>query len=161
MESDDDSCFGMIYAPFTRACSARGDICKECRRARDRTPAGEEIRAQIKQFIDNSGPDTIDLGIELDLRYYEHSPLIYHDGSGKHQWDVQRYISSTRPGCRAPHVFLKDGETSTYDLFGKGPEWTLINFINGNNPDQEETRKRGFYDCLQGHEIPSETGLRP
>lgn len=76
MESDDDSCFGMIYAPFTRACSARGDICKECRRARDRTPAGEEIRAQIKQFIDNSGPDTIDLGIELDLRYYEHSPLI-------------------------------------------------------------------------------------
>ena len=108
------------------------------------TPAGEEARAQIKQFIDDSGPDTIDLGIELDLRYYEHSPLVYHDGSDEHEWDVQRYIPSTRPGCRAPHVFLKDGETSTYDLFGEGPEWTLIHFINGDNPNQEERASGAF-----------------
>lgn len=35
------------------------------------TPADEEVRALIKQFIDDSEPDTIDLGIELDLRYYD------------------------------------------------------------------------------------------
>lgn len=95
------------------------------------TPAGEEVRALIKQFIDDSEPDTIDLGIELDLRYYEYFPLVYHDGSDEHEWDVKRYIP--RPGCRAPHVFLKDGVTSTYDLFGSGPEWTLIHFINGDS----------------------------
>lgn len=99
------------------------------------TPEGEDVRRQIGQFIDDSGPDTTDLGIELDLRYAETSPVIYQDddGSREHEWDVKRYIPSTRPGCRAPHVFLKDGVTSTYDLFGGGPEWTLVLFVNDDN----------------------------
>ena len=99
------------------------------------TPAGENIRLQIRQFIDASGPDTMDHGIELDLRYGDSSPVIYHDGSPEHKWDVKRYIPSTRPGCRAPHVFLRDGVTSTYDLFGVG--WTLVHFVsdNGNGND--------------------------
>lgn len=94
------------------------------------TPTGEAIRQQIMEFIDTSGPDTTDLGIELDLRYAEHSSVIYHDGSVEHEWNVKQYRPSTRPGCRVPHVFLKDGITSTYDLFGGGPEWTLIHFFN-------------------------------
>lgn len=99
------------------------------------TPEGENVRRQIGQFIDDSGPDTTDLGIELDLRYAETSPVIYQnvDGSREHEWDVKRYIPSTRPGCRAPHVFLKDGVTSTYDLFGGGPEWTIVQFVNSDN----------------------------
>ena len=102
------------------------------------TPAGEDIRLQIRQFIDASGPDTMDHGIELDLRYGDSgsgassSPVIYHDGSAGHNWDVKRYIPGTRPGCRAPHVFLHDGVTSTYDLFGAG--WTLVHFVSGSNP---------------------------
>ena len=107
------------------------------------TPAGEEIRQQIREFVDISGPDTTDLGIELDLRYTNHSSVIYHDGSAEHEWDVKRYLPSTRPGCRVPHVFLKDGMTSTYDLFGgRGPEWTLIQFVNDdddNNPNPNHT----------------------
>jgi len=50
---------------------------------------------------------------------------------------MKRYNPGTRPGCRAPHVFSKDGVTSTYDFFGLGLEWTLINFIYGDSPDQE------------------------
>lgn len=105
------------------------------------TPAGEEIRAQIRDFIDASGPDTTDLGIEVDLRYTDHSSVIYHDGSAEHEWNVKRYIPSTRPGCRVPHVFLGDGTTSTYDLFGV--EWTLVQFVNddasdnNNNPNSD------------------------
>lgn len=102
------------------------------------TPEGENVRRQIGQFIDDSGPDTTDLGIELDLLYAETSPVIYQnvDGSREHEWDVKRYIPSTRPGCRAPHVFLKDGVTSTYDLFGGRTEWTIVQFVNdGNNND--------------------------
>lgn len=100
------------------------------------TPAGEKTRLQIRQFIDASGPDTIDHGIELDLRYGACSPVIYHDGSPEHKWDVKRYIPSTRPGCRAPHVFLRDGVTSTYDLFGA--EWTLVHFVRGNGNCNEK-----------------------
>lgn len=90
------------------------------------TPDMEDTRRRMAQFIEESGPETLDRGIELDLRY--HSPNIYQDGTPEMEWTPKRYIPSTRPGSRAPHVFLKDGKTSTYDLFG--PELTLIHFID-------------------------------
>jgi hypothetical protein len=37
-------------------------------------------------------------------------------------------MPSTFPGGRAPHVFLKNGKTSTLDLYGK--EWTLVEFTS-------------------------------
>lgn len=49
---------------------------------------GEEVRRQVRQFIDDSGPDTTDLGIELDLRYYDYSPVIYHDSSEEHAYRI-------------------------------------------------------------------------
>ncbi|KAL3477473.1 FAD binding domain-containing protein [Aspergillus californicus] len=82
--------------------------------------------ALVKEYITTSGPETLDRGIELDLRY-DHSPFIYPDGTPKGSWDVKMYRPSTRPGSRAPHVFLKDGVTSVYDVFG--PEWTLVCFV--------------------------------
>lgn len=92
---------------------------------------GQRIRASLQQFLDLSGPDTTDWGVELDLRY-DYSPCICPDPSdtlaATVEWDVKRYEPSTKPGHRAPHVFLSDGETSTYDLFGR--EWTLIHFIS-------------------------------
>lgn len=97
------------------------------------TLTGEAIRQQIREFIDTSGPDTTDLGIELDLRYAAYSSVLYHDDDNavEHGWNVKYYQPSTRPGCRVPHVFLEDGTTSTYDLLGGGqPEWTLVQFIN-------------------------------
>lgn len=117
------------------------------------TPAGENIRLQIRQFIDASEPDTMDHGIELDLRYGDSSPVIYHDGSPEHKWDVKRYIPSTRPGCRAPHVFLRDGVTSTYDLFGAG--WTLVHFVRGNgNPSINEKASEIFTTVARDMAFP-------
>ncbi|KAJ5175577.1 uncharacterized protein N7482_001454 [Penicillium canariense] len=89
------------------------------------TPDGDRVRTEIESYITLSGPETLDRGIELDLRY-DHSPFIYPDGTLPVPWSVKTYKPSTRPGSRAPHVFLKDGVTSTYDLFGK--EWTLMQF---------------------------------
>jgi FAD-dependent monooxygenase len=89
------------------------------------TPEGEALRHQIHAFLQESAPETRDRGIEFDLRYY-HSPIVYQDRSDEPVWEVGRYTPSTRPGSRAPHVFLEDGETSVYDLFGT--EFTLVQF---------------------------------
>lgn len=88
-----------------------------------------DVRQQIKSRIEDCGNETMEYGIELDTRY--NSPIVYGDGSPEPITDVKRYIPNTRPGSRVPHVFLKDGKTSTYDLFGK--EWTLFHFTNSNN----------------------------
>ncbi|KAJ5934449.1 hypothetical protein N7466_003996 [Penicillium verhagenii] len=109
----------------------------------------------VKNYITTSGPETLDRGIELDLRY-DHSPFIYPDGTPPVPWEVGKYAPSTRPGSRAPHVFLKDGSTSIYDFFGV--EWTLIHFAGENEADSASTfldaaEKMGFplkYVVLRG-----------
>ncbi|KAL3467716.1 FAD binding domain-containing protein [Aspergillus heterothallicus] len=109
---------------------------------------GRAIRSMIQRYIKLSGPDTKDFGLELDLRF-DFSPCIVADGSEALPWDVNRYAPSTRPGSRAPHVFLKKGEMSVYDLLGK--EWTLIHFVDGNGKNRvkvddllEVARELGF-----------------
>ncbi|KAJ0419861.1 FAD binding domain-containing protein [Aspergillus carlsbadensis] len=98
-----------------------GELCAEnLEMLKSDTEKGRAIRAKIETFITLSGPDTKDFGLELDL-------------SMAWPWDVNLYAPSTRPGSRAPHVFLKDGGTSVYDLFGK--EWTLVQFVNESKED--------------------------
>lgn len=65
------------------------------------------------------------LGIELGYRYYK-SPIICYE-SDEPEWDVLRYIPSTWPGVRAPHVYLEDGR-AIFDLFGRG--FTLLRFAD-------------------------------
>jgi FAD-dependent monooxygenase len=89
------------------------------------TIQGEALRQKVHAFLQNSAPETRDRGIEFDCRYY-YSPIICQDHSVEPAWEVGRYTPSTRPGSRAPHVFLEDGETSIYDLFGS--EFTLVQF---------------------------------
>ncbi|KAJ5929220.1 hypothetical protein N7454_007068 [Penicillium verhagenii] len=109
----------------------------------------------VNNYITTSGPETLDRGIELDLRY-DHSPFIYPDGTQPVPWEVKKYAPSTRPGSRAPHLFLKDGSTSIYDYFGV--EWTLIHFVGENEADSSSTfldaaEKMGFplkYVVLRG-----------
>lgn len=93
----------------------------------DEPTCGEALRQEIHTFIQESGPETRDRGIEFDFRYY-HSPIVYQDQSDEAGWNISKYTPSTRPGSRAPHVFLEDGDgqTSIYDLFGT--EFTLIQF---------------------------------
>ena len=58
------------------------------------------------------------LGIHLGYRY-EASPIIVPDGTPPPPDEVATYVPTTRPGSRAPHVWLQDGR-STLDLFGQG-----------------------------------------
>lgn len=95
------------------------------------TEQGEELRDRIKAHVLANDGENQDLGIEMGYRN-NGSPVVVTDRAPdgetekEPQWNVRDYIPSTWPGARAPHVFLNDGETSIYDLFG--PDYSLVDF---------------------------------
>jgi 2-polyprenyl-6-methoxyphenol hydroxylase-like FAD-dependent oxidoreductase len=103
------------------------------------TPAGEaeRVRAAQSSFVLANHfvlPEERDfLGVVLGARY-DASPLIIADGRPPQQ-DVERYVPSSVPGGRAPHLWL-DGKrgrgSSLFDRFGK--YFTLLR-VGANPPD--------------------------
>lgn len=87
--------------------------------------AREEVAAVMKRAYWLHNQDRVTLGFR-----YEGSPIVvYDDGDLKcdgEEVDVEKYVPSTRPGGRPPHVFLKDAETSVFDLLG--PEFNVVDF---------------------------------
>lgn len=57
--------------------------------------------------------------------YYDQSPAIIYDDEPAPSYDMNRFTSSTVPGCRLPHFWLEDG-SSLYDRLGQ--DYTLISF---------------------------------
>jgi len=51
--------------------------------------------------------------------FYADSPIIAYDGDAHPAYSMGRFTSSSVPGCRAPHVWLRDGR-SLYDALGDG-----------------------------------------
>ena len=68
---------------------------------------------------------------------YEGSPICVPDGTPATDPQPPSYIPSTRPGARAPHVWLEDGR-STFDLFGDG--FTLLRL--GDDPPEVDAMLR-------------------
>lgn len=58
------------------------------------------------------------IGIHLGYNYAG-SPVVVDDGSPYPPDEIATYTQTSRPGARAPHVWLADGR-STLDLFGRG-----------------------------------------
>lgn len=88
-------------------------------------PAGDALRERI-------GREAYELDIQqqccggLNFGYaYESSPIIAYDGEAPPVYTMSTFTSSTVPGCRAPHLWLKDGR-SLYDALGA--EYTLLRF---------------------------------
>ena len=67
------------------------------------------------------------LGLQIGHRY-EGSPICVSDGTPPTSDEYSTYIPTTRPGARAPHVWLSDGR-STLDLFGR--TFVLLCFDGG------------------------------
>ncbi len=85
----------------------------------DAGPEGDKARAEIgRQLSEMLYPEWNSLGIAMGYRY-EHSPLLVPDGTPEPADDPSDYVQTSRPGHRAPHVWLEDGR-STLDLFGQG-----------------------------------------
>jgi len=55
--------------------------------------------------------------------FYDRSPLIAYDGEQPPGYTMSDFTTSTVPGCRTPHLWLKDGR-SLYDAMGQG--YTLL-----------------------------------
>jgi 2-polyprenyl-6-methoxyphenol hydroxylase-like FAD-dependent oxidoreductase len=88
-------------------------------------PEGDTIRARI-------GRDAYELNVGqfccggLNFGYfYTDSPIIACDGEEAPGYTLYDFSQSTVPGCRTPHLWLRDGR-SLYDALG--PEFTLLRF---------------------------------
>jgi hypothetical protein len=57
--------------------------------------------------------------------YYEESPIIAYDGEAAPGYTLYDFRQSTVPGCRTPHLWLRDG-ISLYDALA--PDFTLLRF---------------------------------
>jgi 2-polyprenyl-6-methoxyphenol hydroxylase-like FAD-dependent oxidoreductase len=55
--------------------------------------------------------------------YYDHSPIIAHDGEKPPPYTMGGFAASTVPGARVPHVVLPDGRSV---LDALGPGYTLL-----------------------------------
>jgi hypothetical protein len=97
----------------------------------DDTPEGEQTRARVgRDFSQAMSREWHTLGIHLGYRY-DNSPICWPDGTEAPADNPGVYTPTTRPGSRAPHVWLEEGQ-STLDLFGRG--FTLLGF--GAHPDE-------------------------
>ena len=107
------------------------------------TPAGERSRAEFGNTL-----------YELNVRqyccsglnfgyFYENSPIIQYDQERAPAYDMNQFVSSTVPGCRLPHFYLKDGR-SLYDVLGA--EYTLLCFEAELDAEalQEQAEKYNF-----------------
>ena len=79
-------------------------------------------------------------GIEHGYRYHQ-SPVIAHEAE-EPPFDPMKYLPTTWPGARLPHVFLKDGG-ALYDRLGL--EFTLLAFGSAEtDPLKEANEKCGL-----------------
>lgn len=86
---------------------------------RDRTPEGEATRRKIAEIANVEQRKTNEiLGIELGYRYIG-SPLICPEPGEGPDPNNPKYVPTTWPGARLPHVWLSEG-TPIHDLMGRG-----------------------------------------
>jgi 2-polyprenyl-6-methoxyphenol hydroxylase-like FAD-dependent oxidoreductase len=88
---------------------------EEGRQARER--AGYALGEGLKK-------EWFSMNMHLGNRYVDSPINVYNEPESREQIiaeyeDAVNYRPTSRPGCRAPHVWLKDGR-STLDLFGRG-----------------------------------------
>ncbi len=88
-------------------------------------PDGDAVRARVgKEAYERNVGQCCCGGLNFGY-FYEGSPIIAYDGKEPPAYDIYNFSQSTVPGCRTPHLWLRDGR-SLYDALG--PEFTLLRF---------------------------------
>ena len=94
----------------------------------DLSAEGEQVRRDLgRRLRESTRVEWESLGLQIGHRY-EGSPICVSDGTPPTPDEYSTYIPTTRPGARAPHVWLSDGR-STLDLFGR--TFVLLCFDGG------------------------------
>jgi 2-polyprenyl-6-methoxyphenol hydroxylase-like FAD-dependent oxidoreductase len=112
---------------------------EEGRAARER--AGHALSEGLKR-------EWFSMNMHLGNRYIDSPINVYSEPESREQIvtefeDAVNYRPTSRPGCRAPHAWLKDGR-STLDLFGRG--FVLLMFegqMSDAEPFSEAARQLG------------------
>jgi hypothetical protein len=85
--------------------------------------SGSQVRQQFGDaLMRNVGAMFRTLGMQIGYRY-EDSPICVSDGTAPYPDHPESYVPSTRPGSRAPHLWLGE-DHSILDLYGRG--FTLL-----------------------------------
>jgi len=89
----------------------------------DPGPAGDAARAALgATMVALNTPQFCCGGLNFGS-FYDASPIIAYDGATAPPYTMQDFTPSTVPGCRTPHVWLRDGR-SLYDAMSGG--FTLL-----------------------------------
>jgi 2-polyprenyl-6-methoxyphenol hydroxylase-like FAD-dependent oxidoreductase len=90
---------------------------------RDHTPAGAETRANLTRIADVEQRKSNEMiGAELGYRYRS-SPIVWPEPGDEPDDNFMKYVPTTCPGARLPHLWLSDG-TALHDGIGDG--YTLL-----------------------------------
>jgi 2-polyprenyl-6-methoxyphenol hydroxylase-like FAD-dependent oxidoreductase len=91
----------------------------------DEGPEGDAVRERFGRAVyELNVPQYCCGGLNFGY-FYDRSPIIAHDDEVAPPYSMYDYTPSTTPGCRTPHVWLRDGR-SLYDAMGAG--FTLLRF---------------------------------
>lgn len=91
----------------------------------DKTAEGAETRANLARIADVEQRKSNEMiGAELGYRY-DNSPIIWPEAGVSPEDNVMRYVPTSFPGARLPHVWLSDS-SALHDRIGDG--YTLLAF---------------------------------
>jgi 2-polyprenyl-6-methoxyphenol hydroxylase-like FAD-dependent oxidoreductase len=86
---------------------------------------GDAIRARLgRQAYETNVGQFCCGGLNFGY-FYDASPIIAHDGESAPAYTMYDFSQSTVPGCRTPHLWLRDGR-SLYDALGA--DFALLRF---------------------------------
>jgi 2-polyprenyl-6-methoxyphenol hydroxylase-like FAD-dependent oxidoreductase len=109
----------------------------------DDTPEGEAQRRAVGEQMNASlAQEWHSFGVAMGYRY-DASPVIVPDGTPPPADDPGQYVPTARPGHRAPHAWLEDGE-STLDRFGDGFTLLSLGFPGEVAPLEAAAAARGL-----------------
>jgi len=107
-------------------------------------PEGDAVRVRIgREAYERNVGQTCCGGLNFGY-FYKDSPIIAYDGEDAPGYTMYHFSQSTVPGCRTPHLWLRDGR-SLYDALG--PDYTLLRF----DPALEV---RGLLAAAAKHSVP-------
>jgi 2-polyprenyl-6-methoxyphenol hydroxylase-like FAD-dependent oxidoreductase len=97
---------------------------------RDKTAEGAETRANLARIADVEQRKSNEMiGAELGYRY-DGSPIIWPERGNAPQPDFMKYVPTSWPGARLPHLWLADG-AALHDRIGDG--YTLLRLAGARN----------------------------
>jgi hypothetical protein len=127
------------------------------------TEEARKLKKDIADFIGDHDGENKDHGIELGYRF-PNSPVVMGDArtgdvEKAAEWPPRHYTPSTAAGGRSPHVYLRDGKASIFDLYGK--DFTVVDFTPGGDLSRVfEEVALGFRIPLKRVHLPDEPHVR-